>query len=184
MSKISKVFDFDRELFISKVYERALKNSLKDTVENLKRPRVVPTWEQQIKSTMIDRELEEDSRRLRSEVKVLLLGDFECRSTVVKQMMGIHQNGYTVDELARYVLTIKKRVLEIIEVMVSIVKLAGTELGETVKTYAETLSKEIRESQPSVTRIILTVKAAKAVQGLWASEKFRSLFDATDRSDV
>ena len=36
LSKISKIFDFDRELFISKPYEKALQKSLKDTVQNLR----------------------------------------------------------------------------------------------------------------------------------------------------
>jgi hypothetical protein len=34
LSKISQMFGFDRELFILKVYEKALKSSLKDTVNN------------------------------------------------------------------------------------------------------------------------------------------------------
>ena len=44
-------------------------------------------------------------RRAKSleEVKLLLLGSAECgKSTVLKQMKIIHQNGYTVDELMCY----------------------------------------------------------------------------------
>jgi hypothetical protein len=33
LSKISMVFQFDRELFISKVYERALRGSLKQVIQ-------------------------------------------------------------------------------------------------------------------------------------------------------
>ena len=188
ISKISKVFDFERELFISKLYERALQNPLKHTLEilrrqkpQIKRPRVVATAEEIRRSQMIDRKLEEDSRRLRREVKVLLLGDLECGRTIVKQMKIIHQNGYTMDELALYELTVKKNVLEIMEIMVSIAKMVGTELDEATKTRAELLSKEIQKSQPSAADIILTAETAKAVHGLWASEQFRSIFlDSTD----
>jgi guanine nucleotide-binding protein subunit alpha len=194
MSKISKVFDFDRELFISKVYERALQNSLRDTVKNLrqqqpqikepqiKRPRLVPTAKEIGRSQMIDRELERDSQKLRREAKVLLLGDPECGHAVVEQMKIIHQNGYTTDERALYKLTIKKDVLRIMKIMVSIVDMVGTELDETAKAYAELLSKEIQKSQPGAANIVLTAETAKAVYGLWTSEKFQSI--CSENTDI
>ncbi|MCJ1370485.1 Guanine nucleotide-binding protein alpha-2 subunit [Loxospora ochrophaea] len=69
--------------------------------------------EQKKRSRMIDAKLEEDSRRLRKECKILLLGSGESgKSTIVKQMKIIHQNGYTVDELALYRLTIYKNMVD------------------------------------------------------------------------
>ncbi|EAL90625.1 G protein alpha subunit [Aspergillus fumigatus] len=69
--------------------------------------------EQKKRSQAIDRRLEEDSRRLRRECKILLLGSGESgKSTIVKQMKIIHQNGYTVEELALYRLTIYKNLLD------------------------------------------------------------------------
>ncbi|GAB1201849.1 G protein alpha subunit [Aspergillus pseudonomiae] len=93
--------------------------------------------EQKKRSQAIDRKLEEDSRRLRRECKILLLGTFgvfffsmaflfvsDCdvfpepgsgesgKSTIVKQMKIIHQNGYTVEELALYRLTVCKNLLD------------------------------------------------------------------------
>ncbi|KAL4986204.1 guanine nucleotide binding protein, alpha subunit [Aspergillus falconensis] len=69
--------------------------------------------EQKKRSQAIDRRLEEDSRRLRRECKILLLGSGESgKSTIVKQMKIIHQNGYTVEELALYRLTVYKNLLE------------------------------------------------------------------------
>ena len=85
--------------------------------------------EKKKRSRMIDAKLEEDSRRLRKECKILLLGMSRkndsvgvClwitgsgesgKSTIVKQMKIIHQNGYTKDELALYRLTIYKNVLD------------------------------------------------------------------------
>ncbi|KAI9739147.1 MAG: Guanine nucleotide-binding protein alpha-2 subunit [Cirrosporium novae-zelandiae] len=69
--------------------------------------------EQKKRSQMIDRKLEEDSRRLRRECKILLLGSGESgKSTIVKQMKIIHQNGYSVDELSLYRLTVYKNLLE------------------------------------------------------------------------
>ncbi|KAG9310528.1 guanine nucleotide binding protein, alpha subunit [Chiua virens] len=58
---------------------------------------------QKERSDAIDRQLEEDSRRLRKECKILLLGSSESgKSTIVKQMKIIHQNGFTDEELLTY----------------------------------------------------------------------------------
>ncbi|KAG9308775.1 guanine nucleotide binding protein, alpha subunit [Chiua virens] len=79
---------------------------------------------QKERSDAIDRQLEEDSRRLRKECKILLLGQSPCqhlvplsscadltlvlgssesgKSTIVKQMKIIHQNGFTDEELLTY----------------------------------------------------------------------------------
>ncbi len=130
---------------------------------------------------MIDMKLKEDSRRLKREAKVLLLGDPECARIVMKHMEIFRQKGYTMDELALYELAVKKYVLEIMEIMVSIAKGIGTGLDETAKSHAEVLSKEIQKSQPSAADIILTGETAKAVHGLWASEQFQSIFfESTD----
>ena len=54
-------------------------------------------------SDEIDRQIEEDSKKFRKECKILLLGSGEGgKSTIVKQMKIIHQNGYTPEELAKF----------------------------------------------------------------------------------
>jgi len=95
--------------------------------------------DQKKRSQMIDRTLEEDSKKLRRECKILLLGmrclhetqTWVCdlggcdvltphglgsgesgKSTIVKQMKIIHQNGYSVDELALYRHTIYKNLVD------------------------------------------------------------------------
>ena len=53
------------------------------------------------RSEEIDRQIEEDSRKFRKECKILLLGSGESgKTTIVKQMKIIHQNGYTDAELS------------------------------------------------------------------------------------
>src|SRR5258707_5177597 len=65
------------------------------------------------RSARIDKLLEEDSRRLKTECKILLLGSGESgKSTVVKQMKIIHQNGFTRDELMIYRPVVNKNVVE------------------------------------------------------------------------
>jgi len=69
--------------------------------------------EKKKKSRQIDQQLEEDARRLKRECKILLLGSGESgKSTIVKQMKIIHQNGYTREELAAYRLTVHKNLTD------------------------------------------------------------------------
>ncbi|KAK2744167.1 Guanine nucleotide-binding protein alpha-2 subunit [Myotisia sp. PD_48] len=69
--------------------------------------------EQKKKSQMIDKTLDEDSKRLKKECKILLLGSGESgKSTIVKQMKIIHQNGYSVEELSMYRLTVFKNLID------------------------------------------------------------------------
>ncbi|KAF8457594.1 guanine nucleotide binding protein, alpha subunit [Kalaharituber pfeilii] len=71
------------------------------------------------RTLQIDKELENDARRLKRECKILLLGSGESgKSTIVKQMKIIHQNGYTVDELAMYRLTIYKNLVDCAKALV------------------------------------------------------------------
>ncbi|KAJ2496282.1 Guanine nucleotide-binding protein alpha-2 subunit [Coemansia sp. RSA 1972] len=69
--------------------------------------------EEALRSAEIDRELSEERNRRAGEVKILLLGSGESgKSTIVKQMKIIHQNGYTREELALFRMTIYKNVLD------------------------------------------------------------------------
>ncbi|KAI0090848.1 G-protein alpha subunit [Irpex rosettiformis] len=69
--------------------------------------------EAQQRSQEIDKQIEEDSRKFKKECKILLLGSGESgKSTIVKQMKIIHQNGYTPDELMTFRTTIYKNTLE------------------------------------------------------------------------
>ncbi|KAI9219316.1 guanine nucleotide binding protein, alpha subunit [Blastocladiella britannica] len=59
------------------------------------------------RNSEIDRQLATDAERLKRECKILLLGSGESgKSTIVKQMKIIHQNGYTRDELVSFRATI------------------------------------------------------------------------------
>jgi len=69
--------------------------------------------ESRLRSYQIDKQIEEDSRRFKKECKILLLGSGESgKSTIVKQMKIIHQNGYTKEELALYRITVYKNLID------------------------------------------------------------------------
>ncbi|KAM3589579.1 Guanine nucleotide-binding protein alpha-2 subunit [Umbelopsis sp. WA50703] len=74
------------------------------------------------RSQQIDRQLEEDNKRLKRECKILLLGSGESgKSTIVKQMKIIHQNGYTKEELFTWRPTVYKNVVDSIKTLVGAV---------------------------------------------------------------
>ncbi|GAA5978478.1 hypothetical protein JCM11641_007959 [Rhodosporidiobolus odoratus] len=65
------------------------------------------------RSYAIDRQIDDDAKKYRRECKILLLGSGESgKSTIVKQMKIIHQNGYSRDEIMLFRLTIHKNVLD------------------------------------------------------------------------
>ena len=69
--------------------------------------------EAQLRSQEIDKQIEEDSRKLKKECKILLLGSGESgKSTIVKQMKIIHQNGYTRDELLVFRIVVWKNLID------------------------------------------------------------------------
>ncbi|GAA5958997.1 hypothetical protein JCM21900_000722 [Sporobolomyces salmonicolor] len=65
------------------------------------------------RSYAIDKQIDDDAKKLRRECKILLLGSGESgKSTIVKQMKIIHQNGYSRDEMMLFRLTIHKNILD------------------------------------------------------------------------
>ncbi|OZJ05273.1 Guanine nucleotide-binding protein subunit alpha [Bifiguratus adelaidae] len=82
------------------------------------------------RSEAIDRRLEEDARVVKQETKLLLLGAGESgKSTIVKQMKIIHQNGFTRDELLAWRPTIYKNLVESVQSVITAVPTMGFRWG-------------------------------------------------------
>jgi len=91
------------------------------------------------RSNQIDKQIEEDGRKYKKEVKILLLGSGESgKSTVVKQMKIIHQNGFPRDELVAARITVFKNVLDSAQAIVMALRKFRMEPAESEnRTYAE-----------------------------------------------
>jgi guanine nucleotide-binding protein subunit alpha len=114
LSKLSAVFSFDRELFVSKVYERALRGSVKESLKVQQ-----GDLEARKRSQAIDRKLKIDSKQLRRAYKVLLLGSGDSgKEQLVKYMKINGRNGYTVEELMMYRPTIYKNVIDSVKCLI------------------------------------------------------------------
>lgn len=83
------------------------------------------------RSDAIDRQIEEDSKRFKRECKILLLGSGESgKSTIVKQMKIIHQDGFSDTELAEFRPVVYKNVLDSAQHIIIYMKKIGIECQE------------------------------------------------------
>ncbi|GAD96551.1 G protein complex alpha subunit GpaB [Paecilomyces variotii No. 5] len=122
--------------------------------------------EQKKRSQMIDKKIEEDSRRLKRECKILLLGSGESgKSTIVKQMKIIHQNGYTVEELSMYRLTVYKNLMDCVHSLIGAYEQFDLEpSSQKVRDYITYLSEYNIDPDPNTP---LDPKVGDAVTYLW-----------------
>ena len=211
LSRISQSFEFDRELFISKVYERVVRASLKDTMRRSKNdmvsgstPTLASTFkaaasrsnysvnytrsstiftDSKLRNDDIEKQLEVDSRRLRSECKVPVFGDENLGKVFLKQSKHLHGGGFTTTELHEYKEVIRECVWHIVNTMNTVVGEATLEMDATMKGHADVLSREIQNSTTG--HAIISAEAAVAVKRLWGSEQFStslqlSLPDSTE----
>jgi guanine nucleotide-binding protein G(i) subunit alpha len=100
-------------------------------------------------SDQIDKQLEEDHKKFKRECKILLLGTVVSiviitlsilttttgsgesgKSTIVKQMKIIHQNGFSASELAEYRPVVYKNVLDSAQAIVVYMRKIGIECEE------------------------------------------------------
>ncbi|KAI9829337.1 MAG: hypothetical protein M1819_006400 [Sarea resinae] len=150
--------------------------------------------EQKKRSQMIDRKLEEDSRRLRRECKILLLGtskgletvlpfdtDVQSgsgesgKSTIVKQMKIIHQNGYSVDELALYRLTIYKNLLDCAKALIGAMRQVQIEPeSEQNREYSHFLMEYQIDPDPHTP---LDSKVGDAITSLWKDPSIETVME-------
>ncbi|RFU35612.1 hypothetical protein B7463_g683, partial [Scytalidium lignicola] len=130
--------------------------------------------EQKKRSQMIDRKLEEDSKKLRRECKILLLGSGESgKSTIVKQMKIIHQNGYTVDELALYRLTIYKNLIDCSKALINAMRQFNIEAEEQInREYSDYLMEYQVDPDPHTP---LDTKVGTAITSLWKDQSIETL---------
>ncbi|KAK3319258.1 guanine nucleotide-binding protein alpha-3 subunit [Apodospora peruviana] len=122
--------------------------------------------EQRKRSQKIDKDLEEDSKRLRRECKILLLGSGESgKSTIVKQMKIIHLRGYSEEELKNYRPTVFKNLIECAKAVINAMHQFDIEpeIDEN-RAYCDFLLDYTVESGPQAH---IDPKVGVAVQAIW-----------------
>jgi len=186
LSKISRSFEFDRELFTSKVYEKALKLSLKNTVDALRRQagptltmRNVSTSArspEMEKSQSLDRKLEKEFTRREPACRAVILGDSDHAQAFLNETKLRHGNGFTNEELREYEFVIRTNIWNIMcSVEAALVK-ASLDMDDTAKDLALQLCEKLKysfgEYEYHTNASCIAVEALKEV---WASEPLRKL---------
>ncbi|KAI0470169.1 G protein alpha subunit [Xylaria cf. heliscus] len=122
--------------------------------------------EQKKRSQAIDRALDEDSKKLRRECKILLLGSGESgKSTIVKQMKIIHLKGYSEEELYNYRATVFKNLIECAKAVITAMEQFEIEpSSDGTRDYCDYLHSYTVESGPTAR---IEAKVGIAVQALW-----------------
>ncbi|ORY03003.1 G protein alpha subunit [Basidiobolus meristosporus CBS 931.73] len=132
--------------------------------------------EARMRSTAIDKRIEEDSRRFNKECKILLLGSGESgKSTIVKQMKIIHQNGYTTEELSLFRVTIFKNLVDSAQNLVAgMTKLSLEPVEPQNKEFAVKLQDFKAEG---AFMMKLTPELVEGIESLWKDPVIASLMD-------
>lgn len=153
--------------------------------------------EQKKRSQKIDKDLEEDSKRLRRECKILLLGEpvhkdplESCisfanfrftgsgesgKSTIVKQMKIIHLKGYSEEELFNYRPTVFKNLIECAKAVINAMHQFDIEpTVEENKAHCEYLLDYTVESGPQAQ---IDPKVGEAVQAIWSDPAREQLME-------
>ncbi|KAH9957678.1 G-protein alpha subunit [Russula dissimulans] len=133
------------------------------------------------RSDMIDRQIEEDSKKFKRECKILLLGSGESgKSTIVKQMKIIHQNGYMQDELLAFRPLIWKNLLESArDVVQALSKFDLKPISPTNKANCDRImSYHLATDNP---QFFFSPDIAQAVQEVWADEIIPALMDHSSK---
>ncbi|KAG0742032.1 hypothetical protein G6F57_004680 [Rhizopus arrhizus] len=116
---------------------------------------------EKIRSYTIDRSIEEDSKKLEGEYKILLLGSGESgKSTIFKQMKIIHQNGYTKEELVNWKLIVYRNLIQSAQAIVNALDQFHYQLSSEKSQYEAQLILNFRLNDtldPSVVDAIVSV---------------------------
>ncbi|KAJ7634611.1 heterotrimeric G-protein alpha subunit, GPA3-like protein [Roridomyces roridus] len=128
------------------------------------------------RSDAIDRQLEEDSKKFKKECKILLLGSGESgKSTIVKQMKIIHQDGFSHEELVGFRPTIHKNVLDSVQAII----MASRKIGvDPIRFGNRVLADKILDAASNTdSPAFLSPEIADAISQLWQDPIIPKIMD-------
>ncbi|KIM55445.1 hypothetical protein SCLCIDRAFT_1221134 [Scleroderma citrinum Foug A] len=128
------------------------------------------------RSDAIDRELDEESKRLKKECKILLLGAGESgKSTIVKQMKIIHQNGFTNEELMGYRPTIYRNTVDSAQAIVLAMRKINVDcISPLNRDNADKIMDYRVDPSP---HSVLSPEIARAIHELWQDPIIPTVLD-------
>lgn len=117
----------------------------------------------------------QDSASRRREIKILLLGPGESgKSTFVKQVKIIHQNGYTKEELLAYKKEIFRNIIEGMQQMIGAMKRLNIEFHTSESVTASNL---VSATTPESVAEGFIKELSNAIIFLWNESGLKQLYD-------
>ncbi|XP_013864512.1 guanine nucleotide-binding protein G(i) subunit alpha-2 [Austrofundulus limnaeus] len=127
------------------------------------------------RSKMIDRKLKEDDEKSQREVKLLLLGAGESgKSTIVKQMKIIHEDGYSEDECKQYRAVVYSNTIQ--SIMAIIKAMSNLKIDYEDSSRADDARQLFSLSATAEEQGNLPEEMSKIIQRLWEDGGVQSCF--------
>jgi hypothetical protein len=161
-SKLSMVFDFDRELFSTRVYDVAFRGSVKALLRKRQTP-------EQIRSSEIDQQLSSGRKKPSQNYSVLILGrDLETRQILTGNWILLFGkvDEFDQDEHRK----IKQAILFKVKSVIQMATAVQSELDARSRSHANALLQEIGDDGRDLDSTL-----AESVYLLWTSNRFRML---------
>lgn len=177
LSKLSISFEFDHELFVSKIYGRVFRGSVK---ESLQRQQGITNLVQVDKRTQaINCKLEEDARSVRRECLILLLGTYGSgKDEIMRQMKITHQNPSTLEERALYRPTIYTNIIDSAKTLILAMEQFQIQLeNEVNRKHCDFLMDYTFDPDPEKP---LETSVWQALDSLWHDPSIQSLMERRD----
>lgn len=139
------------------------------------------TTEDQKKSRSIDKLLNSDKRKIKEEVKLLLLGPGESgKSTIFKQMKILQdkeKNGFSKEELLSFKYIVYGNCVSQMQVLVSAATKLGISLSEANKERASRLNQVLSKSNGDA----WTTELAADINELWKDPAIKDVYTKRDK---
>ncbi|NWJ09287.1 guanine nucleotide-binding protein G(i) subunit alpha-2 [Nothoprocta perdicaria] len=128
------------------------------------------------RSRMIDRNLREDGEKAAREVKLLLLGAGESgKSTIVKQMKIIHEDGYSEEECRQYKAVVYSNTIQSIMAIIKAMGNLQIDFGDSSR--ADDARQLFALSCTAEEQGIMPEDLANVIRRLWADNGVQACFN-------
>uniref|UniRef100_A0A8D1MQX7 G protein subunit alpha i3 n=2 Tax=Sus scrofa TaxID=9823 RepID=A0A8D1MQX7_PIG len=126
------------------------------------------------RSKMIDRNLREDGEKAAKEVKLLLLGAGESgKSTIVKQMKIIHEDGYSEEECKQYKVVVYSNTIQSIIAIIRAMGRLKIDFGEAARADD---ARQLFVLAGSAEEGVMTPELAGVIKRLWRDGGVQACF--------
>lgn len=126
------------------------------------------------KSKMIDRTLREDGEKASREVKLLLLGAGESgKSTIVKQMKIIHEDGYSEDECKQYKVVVYSNTIQSIIAIIRAMGRLKIDFGDPARADD---ARQLFVLAGTAEEGVMTADLSGVIRRLWKDEGVQMCF--------